>query len=200
MADVEQVARALNLTPRRVQQLTSEGLPKKGRGEYELGACMAWYIRYLQDALEKRGPAQGGGEDLDKARARVAAANAERLETENARRRGELAELAEVGKFWADCVANARTRLLAIPAKLSPRLVRIENAAVIDRAIRAEVCTALDELAEYEHAGVEFEDESEPRRADPRNVERLAVAAAADGKPVGRRKSPAIERGKRRAR
>ena len=52
---VDEVARALNLTPRRVQQLRSEGLPSVGRGQYELGPCMAWYIRYLQAALEKRG-------------------------------------------------------------------------------------------------------------------------------------------------
>ena len=43
-AEVNAIAKALNITPRRVQQLKLEGLPSQGRGKYELGPCMFWYI------------------------------------------------------------------------------------------------------------------------------------------------------------
>lgn len=51
---VDQVAKALNVPATRVQRLAREGMPRAGRGEYDLGQCMAWYIRYLQKALEAR--------------------------------------------------------------------------------------------------------------------------------------------------
>ena len=48
LVSVESVAGAMDLDPRRVQQLAvREGMPKAGRGRYDLGKCMAWYIRYL---------------------------------------------------------------------------------------------------------------------------------------------------------
>jgi phage terminase Nu1 subunit (DNA packaging protein) len=54
MATITEVSRALNVTPQRVVQLTHVGMPKVGRGRYELGPCMAWYVRYLQRALEAK--------------------------------------------------------------------------------------------------------------------------------------------------
>jgi phage terminase Nu1 subunit (DNA packaging protein) len=54
MATVVEVARACNVTVQRVNQLVGEGMPKVGRGQYELGPCMAWYVRYLQRALEAK--------------------------------------------------------------------------------------------------------------------------------------------------
>ena len=60
--DVTKVASALNLTKQRVQQLVKEGLPREGRGQYDPMKCMLWYIRYLQQALEKKAvPTLEGG-------------------------------------------------------------------------------------------------------------------------------------------
>jgi len=46
--DVTKVASALNLDPRRVQQLVQEGMPRMSRGQYDPVKYMVWYIRYLQ--------------------------------------------------------------------------------------------------------------------------------------------------------
>jgi phage terminase Nu1 subunit (DNA packaging protein) len=55
MATAVEIAKALNISARRVFQLAGDGvLPRAGHGKYELGACMAAYIRFLQLAIENR--------------------------------------------------------------------------------------------------------------------------------------------------
>jgi len=47
---VEIVAELLDLTPRRVYQLTTAGIiPKASRGRYELVPVVRGYIKYLRD-------------------------------------------------------------------------------------------------------------------------------------------------------
>jgi hypothetical protein len=50
LVTVEQVATSLNVSSRRVQQLTTEGMPRAERVRYDLIACLEWYVRYLQTA------------------------------------------------------------------------------------------------------------------------------------------------------
>ncbi len=47
---VETIAELLDLTPRRVYQLTNAGIiPKASRGRYELVPAVKGYIKYLRD-------------------------------------------------------------------------------------------------------------------------------------------------------
>src|SRR5882724_3573536 len=52
--NVTKLANALNLSEQRVQQLVHEGMPREARGQYDAVKCMLWYIRYLQNVIEKR--------------------------------------------------------------------------------------------------------------------------------------------------
>lgn len=156
--NVEAIAKALNLTTRRVHQLKAEGLPTVGRGQYELGPCMAWYIRYLQNALEKRGPnVNPDTPDLLAEKTRLAREQGDKLAIENSIKRGELVYVNDVVQTWADHIASARAKLLAMPTKLAPQLVSQSNANVIASRIREEIDNALDELSEdrdeYQHLG-----------------------------------------------
>jgi len=156
--NVEAIAKALNLTTRRVHQLKAEGLPTVGRGQYELGPCMAWYIRYLQNALEKRGPnVNPDTPDLLAEKTRLAREQGDKLAIENSIKRGELVYVNDVVQTWADHIASARAKLLAMPTKLAPQLVSQSNANVIATRIREEIDAALDELSEdrdeYQHIG-----------------------------------------------
>jgi phage terminase Nu1 subunit (DNA packaging protein) len=156
--NVEAIAKALNLTTRRVHQLKAEGLPTVGRGQYELGPCMAWYIRYLQNALEKRGPnINPDTPDLLAEKTRLAREQGDKLAIENSIKRGELVYVNDVVQTWADHIASARAKLLAMPTKLAPQLVSQSNANVIATRIREEIDAALDELSEdrdeYQHIG-----------------------------------------------
>lgn len=146
--NVEAVAKALNLTPRRVQQLKAEGLPTVGRGQYELGPCMAWYIRYLQGKLDKLGPnTNAETPDLVAEKTRLAKEQGDKIALENAIKRGQLVYADEVERVWADHISSAKSKILVIPSKLGPQLVNIDNANVIAGKLRDELDEALAELA-----------------------------------------------------
>lgn len=131
-------------------------------------------------------------EEYDDQRQRLAAAQAEKVERDNALRRGELAQRADVDRFWTDCIANARAKALAIDSKLSPRLVNIGDARLIAAAIRAEVHAFLSELADYEPGGRGGVDQG--REPD------MGTTAGVDGESVGRPRAKAVNGKQRRAR
>lgn len=130
------------------------------------------------------------GGDFESQRERLAAAQAEKYEAENALRRGELAPMPSVHATWTDHIAAARSRLLAMGTKLGPQLTNVGDASVIAAAIRAEVASALAELADYEPpAG-----DGGPEGLDQAGGSSVGTAAGADGQPVGRRRKKAVER------
>jgi phage terminase Nu1 subunit (DNA packaging protein) len=76
-------------------------------------------------------------------------AKAEIAEMNLAEQRGELHRAVAVMSVWADNVMNAKTRLLAIPTKISPELVG-KDAPEITHKLKEEINEALNELAEYD--------------------------------------------------
>lgn len=65
------IAKLFNLTERRVQQLSKEGvIPKAERGKYELIGAVQGYVRYLQE--RSQGRSTTGGFDLAQERAHLA--------------------------------------------------------------------------------------------------------------------------------
>src|SRR5882672_1069217 len=88
--NAEKIAQALNLTESRVHQLVREGLPKEARGQYDPVKCLLWYVRYLQNALEKRSvpTLDGGFVGEREERVRLLRADADLREIELARERG----------------------------------------------------------------------------------------------------------------
>jgi hypothetical protein len=135
-------------------------------------------------------PDDGG--EYDDQRQRLAAAQAEKVEHENLVRRGMLAQREAVVKFWTECLANMRAKILAMASKLGPQLVNIGDASIIAAAIRAECYAALAELAEWGADG--REDVVAGSEEGP------AAAAGPDGSGVGRPRAKAVNGKQRRAR
>ena len=82
------IARLLDLSERRIQQLSREGvIPKAERGQYDLVAAVRGYVAYLRDLAVK---AQAGAPDFGAERARLIKAKADLAEMEADGRRGEL--------------------------------------------------------------------------------------------------------------
>jgi phage terminase Nu1 subunit (DNA packaging protein) len=198
-SNVEQLALALNLTPRRVQQLAKdEGMPKAERGIYDIAACTAWYIRYLQKSLEKRQDDLVRDETIKwtRERTRLAAEQAEKTRMENELRRADLAEVSVIGMVVDDLVANAKTNLLALSRRIAPGLEGL-NVREREEAISAQIRQCLEDLSSYR-----------PQRPGARSVGRdhgkdhaqgAKATAAHDGERVGGRKPRVESRGKRRA-
>lgn len=145
-----QLAAALNVTIRRVQQLVHEGMPQLGKNRYELGQCFHWYVRYLQQALEKRaipiGP-DGEVHNLGDARVRSIKADAEMKELELAKARGQLVTIEDVDKALSEMVLTAKTNLMALPSRLTPELLGETNRNAMEAKIDHAVREALSQLA-----------------------------------------------------
>jgi phage terminase Nu1 subunit (DNA packaging protein) len=117
---IDQLAKVLNLTPRRVQQLANEGMPRAARGRYELGPCMQWYIRYLQKALESRSSETGNGiTNLTTERTRQAHATAERMEMANLKARGEVVMIGAIRLQILEAIAFLGQALDAVSQRVT---------------------------------------------------------------------------------
>lgn len=160
-----QAAALLAVAPRTLRDW--HDCPRNKDGSYNGTTLVAYYV----------GKVTGQSDDFDDQRERLAAAQAERVEMENATKRGQLARVDEVVRFVSDHNAAARAKLLSLPAKLSPQLVGIDDPNVIAAAIRADLYAALSELAEWVPA------ESEPDESGDAGME---STAGSDSKPMGR--------------
>ena len=140
------IARLLDLSERRIQQLSREGvIPKAERGQYDLIAAVRGYVAYLRDLAVK---AQAGAPDFGVERARLIKAKADIAEMEAEGRRGELLPAEAVEAAWTAILARLRARLLVLPDRLAPLCVEETTIAGVRDQIRKAVREALDELAE----------------------------------------------------
>lgn len=139
--DAVKVAQALNLTEQRVHQLAKEGLPKEGRGQFDPVKCMLWYIRYLQQALEKKAvpTLDGGFVGEREERVRLLRADADLREMELAKQRSVTITLELHEKELTDLVLTTKARIMAIPPRLAPELVG-ETSRVMIQAKLEKAC------------------------------------------------------------
>ena len=92
------MAKLLMLTPRRLQQLATEGIiPKVERGRYELAPVIQAYIHYLR---ERAVPGAMNVVSIDEARQRKLLADARLAEIEVAKAEGAVASIEAVEKGW----------------------------------------------------------------------------------------------------
>jgi phage terminase Nu1 subunit (DNA packaging protein) len=139
------IARLLDLTERRVQQLARDGvIPKAERGQYDLVAAVRGYIRYLREQAAR---AQAGTLDIGSERTRLVRAKADLAEMDAACRREELLGAEQVEQAWTAALARVRSRLLVLPDRLAPQLQEEIGIAAARGIIRQALAEALTELA-----------------------------------------------------
>ena len=161
----QQAAFLLSVAPRTLRDWPDA--PRNEDGTYPGAALVAYYLNK-----------SGGDMEFADQRQRLAAAQAEKTETENAVRRGELRIASHVDRVWSDHIAAARAKLLSMPSKLAPQITDIHEPQLIAAAIRAEVTAALAELAEYEPDELA-------------GVQDVEAPADTDDQPVGGRRKKA---------
>jgi phage terminase Nu1 subunit (DNA packaging protein) len=195
-ANIQLLATALNITPRRIQQLVKEGvLPKAERGVYEIVRCMQAYIRFLQASMQKRQDEESRDETVHwtRERTRLAREQADSSQLKNAELRGELVRLQVVERLVGQAMAIFRTNTLALSSKLSPSLEG-RTAAEIKTIIDREARRLLEGIASFD-----FRTATREAGADAR-VSNGAAAASLDSEPVGRSVPVLKPRSKRGAR
>lgn len=142
LVDVATVAQALELSPRRVQQLVKQGwIPRESRGEYDLAACLNAYAAYLEEVEGRKGV--GGA--IDGARARKVRAQAELRELELAVEVGELVETGAAIERQGSRLTMVRQRLLNLP-NLAPQVAHAGRDER-ERLLREELEAAVEVLA-----------------------------------------------------
>jgi phage terminase Nu1 subunit (DNA packaging protein) len=140
------IARLLDLSERRVQQLSREGvIPKAERGQYDLIGSVRGYVRYLRDQALK---AQAGAPDYAAERARFIRARADLAEMEAEEKRRSLIAADQIEAAWIAVLALLRTRLLALPDRLAPQLFDQPTVGDTRNLIRAAIREVLDDLAQ----------------------------------------------------
>ena len=89
------------------------------------------------------------GEALDPQRERALLDRERRkaLELANNKAERNLIPVAEVGETWSELVSIARGRLLALPARVAPTVLRQRDLRTIENTIRDAVIVILEELA-----------------------------------------------------
>ena len=140
------IARLLDLSERRIQQLSREGvIPKAERGQYDLIGSVRGYVRYLRDQALR---AQAGAPDYAAERARFIRARADLAEMEAEEKRRSLIAADEIEAAWIAVLALLRTRLLALPDRLAPQAFDQPTVGDTRNLIRTAIREVLDDLAE----------------------------------------------------
>lgn len=143
------IAKLLDLSERRVQQLTREGvIPKSERGRYELVPAVRGYIRYLRDRTVGRDGVVIP--DIAAERARLTREQADRAAMENAKLRGELLVAPAVQKALERTFVAFKARIEAIPRKAVPRLKGVTGDAAREKVLRELNREALSELTSFD--------------------------------------------------
>lgn len=151
------IAKLLDLSERRVQQLSREGvIPKAERGQYDLVGSVRGYVRYLRDQAVR---AQAGAPDYATERARFIRARADLAEMDAGEKRRALIAAGAVEAAWIAVLALLRTRLLALPDRLAPQAFEMATVADTRNLIRAALREVLEDLAQPD---VDLQTETDP--------------------------------------
>ena len=139
------IAKLLDLSERRVQQLSREGvIPKATRGQYDLIGSVRGYVHYLRDQAVS---AQAGAPDYAAERARYIRARADLADMEAAQRRGALIAVEDIEVAWIKVLALLRTRILAVPDRLAPEVYAAGSLADARNLLGKSLRAALEDLA-----------------------------------------------------
>ncbi len=171
------IARFLNLTERRVQQLARDGIiPKPEKGKYDLVGCVQGYIGYLQARAFGK---DTGTVDMYAERGRLLRLQADRAQMELDMMRARLISADEAEELWASLLATFRARMLAVPTRAAHLVLHLKEFYAIEQSLRDLVCDALTELARYDP-----EQQIRPEGVETR-TETLEAPAEAESEPVG---------------
>lgn len=146
LVGVKQLSKIMKLTPRRIQQLVGEGLPKSERGKYNAETCLAWYIDYLK----KEASGGSDGSDYKKALAEKLYWQAKTLKLQYERLAGVFIPTEAAMKAWEAVVKSVRQKLLVIPTKLAPLLLPCKSIAEIKDRLETGIHETLNELVNPE--------------------------------------------------
>lgn len=135
------------MTERNVRLLRDKGvLTEYKPGLYDLPTVTVQYINFLR----QKNPEAEDKVDYNTERAKLVRAKRESQELELQVRKNELHTTEDVEKALTDMLVNFRTKLMAIPAKLSPIMAKKKDQTEIFKLMKAAIDETLEELADFD--------------------------------------------------
>lgn len=155
------VARRLDMTERNVRNLRDKGVLSEYRpGLYDIEAATVAYINFLR----QKNPETEEKLDYNTERTKLMRAKRENEEMDLKLKKNDLHTSEDIEQVMTDMLMRFRTRLMALPAKLSPKLVKRADQKAIFKLLKGEIDEALQELSDYDAvfgAGEEEKSEQE---------------------------------------
>jgi helix-turn-helix protein len=139
------VAEFLNVDSRTIQRLAKEKkISKVKHGKYDLKQVVHEYLNYRLELMENKYACTNMGD----AQLRKTTAEAEIKEIELSILKKTFVDINKVNQEIQKIINNTKNKFLAMPSKLSPRLISISSARKINNILGDEVYKVLAELSE----------------------------------------------------
>ncbi len=135
-----ELANWLECTPRRLQQLVTEGvIERTSRGRYPVKRCVQQYCRYHDQLLMKTGVSS----ELNEEKLQMARLERRRRELEFAKLEGSLITQEHHERVLVIAFSLVRKNVRNLGGALSPRLVGLDHARDVERILVPALDTAL---------------------------------------------------------
>lgn len=155
----EKLCEITTLSDRRHRQLADEGyFPPPINGVYQMTATLRGLVRYLREQATKAESC------MEEEKLKKLKADRRLAELDLQKKRKDALDAESVFKVWEGIILTIRQKLLALPSKLSPRLVYIEQQAEIENELERELSEALVDLSKpvtYQQAEEDTGDSAE---------------------------------------
>lgn len=144
----KELASAAGYTYRRLYDIDRD-LPPEDKlfvpgenGKYDLALFVQRWVAY------NLGVQQGKDQSLDEVKAIHELVKTRKTELEVARMEGQLVDVQDVRRLWADIANSVMQNLIRIPSKVAPLITMMDNVQAISGILDAEIREALEQVAE----------------------------------------------------
>jgi phage terminase Nu1 subunit (DNA packaging protein) len=153
LLSTEELAQFVGVDPRRIQQLTKEGVIKKELGDkktakYDFVRNVHSLLQYYRQKSDSRGSRDSEGMKSAKERHAVAKAHLEELKL--AQLEGDLHKAEDIERLIGAVLTRLRINLLAIPMGLAPVLRDMDDTMEIAEKLDERIRRAMNEVADMD--------------------------------------------------
>jgi len=149
VVNTDVLAKLFGVTRRYVNQLATEGvLEKRAPGRWPLEQNVNRYIEFLRSG--KKDPEEQESKSIYwEEKAKHEAAKREMAELQLAKLKNQMHDAATVELVMTDMLTTFKNRLLALPQKVSPKVIGLKSIAEVNDVLASEINEALTELSDY---------------------------------------------------
>lgn len=146
----QDLADLFGYTRQRIDQLLDDGIiVKRSRGKYAVWESIKGLILHRETRKKNQWDGENGG-GYEEHRARLTGAKADVAEIAAAIAKGQAHDAGAVEAVWTDMLMNCRSKLLAIPTRLAPKIRKAPDLTVVKDLLENAITEALNELASYD--------------------------------------------------